>query len=208
MLFKDRYEAGIKLAEKLEKYRGQSQTIVVGLARGGIVVAHAVAKVLNLPLDVVVIRKIGAPLQEELAVGAIDEEGHGFFNDGIIQALNISPAYLQEEIEKQKKLAQQRAALYRQGGKKTDVKGKTVIVVDDGIATGASIKAALYALKQKEAKKIILAVPVAPPDTLKSLAKAVDETICLYSPAVFMAVGQFYRKFDQTSDEEVIKLLS
>jgi putative phosphoribosyl transferase len=208
MLFKDRYEAGNKLAEKLEKYRGQSQTVVVGLARGGVVVAHALAKALNLPLDVVVIRKIGAPLQEELAVGAIDEEGHGFFNDGIIQALNISPAYLQEEIEKQKKLAQQRAALYRQGGKKTDVKGKTVIVVDDGIATGASIKAALYALKQKGVKKIILAVPVAPPETLKSLAKAVDETICLYTPAVFMAVGQFYRKFDQMSDEEVIKLLS
>lgn len=208
MLFKDRYEAGNKLAEMLEKYRGQSQTVVVGLARGGVVVAHALAKALNLPLDVVVIRKIGAPLQEELAVGAIDEEGHGFFNDGIIQALNISPAYLQEEIEKQKKLAQQRAALYRQGGKKTDVKGKTVIVVDDGIATGASIKAALYALKQKGVKKIILAVPVAPPETLKSLAKAVDETICLYTPAVFMAVGQFYRKFDQTSDEEVIKLLS
>ncbi|MBS0648058.1 MAG: phosphoribosyltransferase [Verrucomicrobia bacterium] len=208
MLFKDRFEAGLKLAEKLEKYRDPSQTVVVGLARGGVVVAYALAQALNLPLDVVVIRKIGAPLQDELAIGAIDEEGQGFFNDGIIQALNISPSYLQEEIEKQKKVAQQRAALYRQGGKKTDVKGKTVLVVDDGIATGASMKAALYALKQKGAKKTILAVPVAPAEALKKFSKMVDETVCLYTPAVFRAVGQFYRKFDQTSDEEVIKLLS
>lgn len=207
MLFNDRRDAGIKLAAKLEKYRHEPQAVVVGLARGGVVVAHALAKALNLPLDVVVIRKIGAPMQEELAVGAIDEDGHGFFNDAIIQALNISPAYLQEEIEKQKELARQRAVLYRKDGKKTDVKEKTVIVVDDGIATGASMKAALYALKQKGAKKIILAVPVAAPETLKSLSRDVDDTICLYAPAVFMAVGQFYRRFDQTSDDEVVQLL-
>jgi putative phosphoribosyl transferase len=208
MHFNDRRDAGIKLAAKLEKFRSQPETVVVGLARGGVVVAHALAKALNLPLDVVIIRKVGAPMQEELAIGAIDEEGHGFFNDAIIQALNITPDYVQEEVKKQKELARQRAVLYRKGGMKTDVKGKTVIVVDDGIATGASMKAALYALKQKGAKQLILAVPVAAPETLKSMSKIVDGTICLYAPAVFMAVGQFYRKFDQTSDDEVIKLLS
>jgi putative phosphoribosyl transferase len=207
MIFKDRHEAGLKLAAQLEKYRALPQTVVMGLARGGVVVAHAVAEALHLPLDVIVIRKIGAPGQEELAIGAVDEEGHGFMNEAIIQTLHISSDYVQKEAAEQKKIALERAALYRKGRKKADVQGKTVIVVDDGVATGASVRAALRGLKQKGAEKIVLAVPVAAPDTLKSLSKEVSETVCLYTPSVFMAVGQFYRKFDQTSDAEVIKLL-
>jgi putative phosphoribosyl transferase len=208
MIFKNRHEAGVKLAAKLEKFRSQPQTVVMGLARGGVVVAHAVAEALHLPLDVIVIRKVGAPDQEELAVGAVDEEGDGFLNQGIIRTLNISPEYIQKEVDHQKKVAQQRAALYRKGKKKTDIQGKTLIVVDDGIATGASVRAALLGLKKKGAAKIILAVPVAAADSLKSLSKEVDETVCLYDPSDFMAVGQFYQKFDQTSDDEVVKLLS
>jgi putative phosphoribosyl transferase len=207
MIFKNRHEAGIKLAAKLEKYRAQPQTVVMGLARGGVVVAHAVAQVLHLPLDVIVIRKVGAPDQEELAIGAVDEEGDGFLNQGIIRTLNISPEYVQKEVEHQKKVAQERAALYRKGKKKTDIQGKTLIVVDDGIATGASVRAALLGLKKKGAAKIVLAVPVAAADSLKSLSKEVSETVCLYDPSDFMAVGQFYQKFDQTSDDEVMELL-
>ncbi len=207
MIFKDRVEAGVKLAARLEKFRSQPQTVVMGLARGGVVVAHAVAEALHLPLDVIVIRKVGAPDQEELAVGAVDEEGDGFLNQGIIRTLNISPEYIQKEVDHQKKVAQQRAALYRKGKKKTDIQGKTVIVVDDGIATGASVRAALLGLKKKGAAKIVLAVPVAAADSLKSLSKEVDETVCLYDPSNFMAVGQFYQKFDQISDDEVLKLL-
>jgi len=208
MIFKDRHEAGLKLAEKLGKFRDQPQTVVMGLARGGVVVAHAVAKTLHLPLDVIVVRKVGAPGQEELAIGAIDENGDGFFNEGIIRALNIPQDYVQKEVGRQKLVAEQRAAFYRKGKQKADIKDKTVIVVDDGIATGASVRAALIGLKKKGAGKIILAVPVAAADSLKSLSKEVDETICLYSPEDFMAVGQFYQKFEQTSDEEVMKLFS
>jgi putative phosphoribosyl transferase len=207
MIFKDRHEAGLKLAAKLEKYRAQPQTVVMGLARGGVVVAHAVAQALQLPLDVIVIRKVGAPDQEELAIGAVDEEGDGFFNQGIIRSLNISSSYIQKEVDRQKKVAGERAALYRKGKKKIDIEGQTVIVVDDGIATGASVRAALLGLKKKGAGRVVLAVPVAAADTLKSLSKEVDETVCLYAPSDFMAVGQFYQKFHQTSDEDVIKLL-
>lgn len=208
MIFKDRHEAGIKLAAKLEKYRAKPQTVVMGLARGGVVVAHAVAEVLYLPLDVIVIRKVGAPDQEELAIGAVDEEGDGIFNQGVIRSLNIPLSYIQKEVDQQKKVAQERAARYRKGKKKTAIEGKTIIVVDDGIATGASVRAALLGLKKKGAAKIVLAVPVAAADSLKSLSKEVSETVCLYDPSDFMAVGQFYQKFDQTSDDEVIKLLS
>lgn len=207
MIFKDRHEAGLKLALKLQQFRDQPQTVVMGLARGGVVVAHAVAKALHLPLDVIVVRKVGAPGQEELAIGAIDENGDGFFNEGIIRALNISQEYVQKEVSRQKLVAEQRAALYRKGKQKADIKGKTVIVVDDGIATGASVRAALIGLNKKGAEKIVLAVPVAAADSLKSLSKEVDETICLHHPVDFMAVGEFYQKFDQTSDEEVIELL-
>ncbi len=208
MIFKDRHEAGIKLAAKLEQYRAKPQTVVMGLARGGVVVAHAVANVLNLPVDVIVIRKVGAPDQEELAIGAVDEEGNGIFNQGIIRSLNIDLSYIQNEVEKQKKVAQERAVRYRKGKKKIDIEGQTIIVVDDGIATGASVRAALHGLKKKGAGKIVLAIPVAAADSLRSLSKEVDETVCLYAPSDFMAVGQFYQKFDQTSDDEVIELLS
>jgi len=163
--------------------------------------------VLNLPLDVIVIRKVGAPDQEELAIGAVNEYGMGYLNEGLIHSLNINPDYIRKEVDKQKKAAQQRAALYRKGIEKADIKGQTVIVVDDGIATGASVRAALIGLKKQGAGKIVLAVPVAAVDSLRSLSHDVSEMVCLYAPADFMAVGEFYQKFDQTSDEEVMRLL-
>lgn len=207
MIFKDRHDAGLKLSAKLEKYRDQPRTIVLGLARGGVVVAQTVAQVLNLPLDVIVIRKVGAPDQEELAIGAVNEDGMGYLNEGLIHSLNINPDYIRKEVYKQKKAAQQRAALYRKGIEKADIKGQTVIVVDDGIATGASVRAALIGLKKQGAGKIVLAVPVAAVDSLRSLSHDVSEMVCLYAPTDFMAVGEFYQKFDQTSDEEVMRLL-
>lgn len=206
LVFKDRRAAGEQLSAKLQSYNGKAETIVAGLARGGVVVAHAVAQALNLPLDVIVIRKVGAPFNEELAIGAVDEEGHAILNEKIIQQLGISPLYVKEEVENQK-LAQKRAALYRSGRKRSELKGKTVIVVDDGIATGASMRAAIYALRQKGVKKIVMAVPVAAPDSLKIISNQVDEAVCLGAPEFFSAVGQFYEYFDQTSDSEVATLL-
>ena len=154
MQFKDRYDAWVRVAEKLKRYQGASKTVVVGLARGGVVVADAVATALNLPVDVMIIRKVGAPFNEELAIGAIDEEGHGVLNDEIIQQLGINPQYVQSESERQKGIAQQRAALYRKEKKRVELKDQTVIIVDDVIATGASMKAAIQALKQKGVKKL------------------------------------------------------
>ncbi len=208
MLFKNRDDAGVQLATKLEKYKNDPKSVVLGLARGGVVVAHAVAGALHLPLDVMVIRKVGAPDNEELAIGAIDEEGFGIFNDDIIEQLGIHAQYIKQEVEREKRVAEQRLALYRKGHKRVEVKGKTVLLVDDGIATGASIKAAIHALRQKGAGKIVLAVPVAPPDTLKRISKDVDETVCLFAPERFGAVGQFYFDFAQTSDQEVVQLLT
>jgi putative phosphoribosyl transferase len=208
MLFNDRRDAGVQLAAALEAYRKQPETMVIGLARGGVVVAHAVAEILSLPLDVVVIRKVGAPFNEELAIGAVDEEGNGFFNEDLIRSLGVTASQLESEVEQQKELAGRRSALYRKNRKSREVHGKTVIVVDDGIATGASMRAVLRSLRKKKPKKIVLAVPVAPPDSLESLSKEADETVCLCTPAAFRAVGQFYKSFEQTTDEEVVRLLS
>ncbi|MBS0615137.1 MAG: phosphoribosyltransferase [Verrucomicrobia bacterium] len=205
MIFDDRHQAGEKLALSLLPFKGQKDVIVAGLARGGVVVAHSVAQKLELPLDVIIIRKIGAPHNEELAVGAIDENGEGLLNESIISALGVSRAYLKDETERQRQIAQKRLETY--GRKGHTFRGKTVILVDDGIATGASMKAAIHCTKKKGAKKIIVAVPVASPDTIEEIKPTVDSVVCLYEPLNFQAVGQFYELFDQTTDAEVISLL-
>ncbi len=205
MFFYDRTQAGEKLAQALLSFKGRKDVIVAGLARGGVVVAHALAKLLDLPLDVIVIRKIGAPHNEELALGAIDENGEGLFNQSIITALGVSEAYLKEEVKRQKQVAQKRLESY--GRETNSFKDKIVVLVDDGIATGASMRVAIHSAKKKGAKKIIIAVPVAPPETVQELESDGDIVICLHKPLAFQAVGQFYEKFDQTGDEEVIMLL-
>jgi putative phosphoribosyl transferase len=208
MLFKDRRDAGKQLAAKLQQYKDRQDVIVLGLARGGMVTAAEVAAHLHVFLNVIVVRKVGAPGNEELALGAIAEHGEGVFNDHLIGILGVSSDYLKKEVERQKRLLKERLALYRGTSATPELKGKTVILIDDGIATGASMRVAIHSVKDAGAKKIVLAVPVASPDSLNKIAKEVDETVCLHAPAFFEAVGSFYREFGQTSDDEVIHLLS
>lgn len=208
MLFKDRRDAGKQLVPKLAKYKDSKDVIVLGLARGGVVTAYEVASGLNVPLNVVVVRKIGAPGNEELALGAIAEHGEGIFNDQLISVLGISSEDLELEVERQKKILKVRVDLYRGSSPAPVLKGKTVILVDDGIATGASMRVAVKSVRDAGAAKVVLAVPVAAPDSLRKIEKEVDEVVCLSTPVFFEAVGGFYRAFEQTSDEEVIHLLA
>jgi putative phosphoribosyl transferase len=176
------------------------------LPRGGVVVAAEIARILHLPLDIIVPRKIGAPFNQELAIGALVEDVV-FLNDVLIQEFGIDYSYIQSEIAKEKKEASRRLALYRRGKSAPKFKGQTVIVVDDGIATGATMRASLQYLKSKEVIRLIVAVPVAPLETVKQFKSDGFEVVCLYTPVSFAAVGQFYEEFGQTQDSEVIKLL-
>lgn len=205
MLFKNRSDAGRQLAAALQAL-SLKEGIVIGLPRGGVVVAAEVARILNLPLDVIIPRKIGAPFNNELAIGAIVEDTV-LLNDDLISAYDIDPAYIQREIAKEKIEAARRLALYRQGKTKENLKNKTIIVVDDGIATGATMRASLMYLKSNHVKRLIVAIPVAPPESVEQLKKEGFEVVCLCTPASFFAVGQFYEDFPQTTDEEVIKLM-
>lgn len=208
MLFKDRQDAGRQLASRLLKYKEAQNTIVLGLARGGVVTAAAVADVLHLPLNVVVVRKIGAPGNEELAIGAIAEHGEGIFNEHLLGVLDVSSDYVKKETERQRRILKERLELYRGKAPPLHLKDKTIILVDDGIATGASMRVAIASMRHAQVKKIVLAVPVAAPDALRKISTEVDEAVCLSSPAFFEAVGSFYRSFGQTSDEEVVRLLA
>lgn len=205
--FKDRHEAGQRLSTALKHYQGATDCIVIGLPRGGVVTAYEVAKALQLPLDVICPRKIGAPQNHELAIGAITESGDGIFDESLIQRLRIPQSYIEKTVEREKQVARHRANLFRKGKPKVDVTGKTVIVIDDGLATGATMRAAIKSLLAEKPKKIIVAVPVAPFDTVQMIQTEVNEVICLECPSFFQAVGEFYEDFSQTQDEEVIALL-
>ncbi len=207
MIFKDRDEAGKKLAQKLLAYQDKENTLILGLPRGGVVVAAEVAKVLHVPLDIIVTRKLGAPGNSEFAIGAVDDKGHAIFNEEA-QDLGISEAYKKEILEKKKKEAEHQLKLYRKNRPPLDLKDKTVILVDDGLATGATMRAAVYSAKAKGAQKVIVAVPVAAPSSLEKLREEADELIYCDAPFFFGAVSSFYESFDQTTDEEVIELLS
>lgn len=206
-MFEDREEAGQLLADELTAYRKKKDVVVVGIPRGGVPVASKIAKTLDLPLDVVVTRKIGAPGREELAIGAIGPGGVRVFDKDLIKRLSVDDEYKENAIKREKVKIRKRVAKFRKGKKEYDYKSKTVILVDDGIATGATIEAAVKYLGKKEAGKIILAVPVAPLESVEQFKSMVDEFISLKTPKEFYAVGQFYRSFPQTTDEEVIKLL-
>jgi putative phosphoribosyl transferase len=207
MLFKDRYDAGRLLAAKLSHYKGQKETIVLGLARGGLVVAFEVAKALSLPLNVVVPRKIGAPGNPELALGSIMENGEGVFNHSIIRILGVSQNYIAREIEKEKALAHQRLTLYRQYAPLPDIKNHTIILVDDGIATGSTMLASVKAMRQAEAKWVVVAAPVASTEAAALMEEAADEVVCLHVREDFIGVGMYYGVFAQTEDAEVVHLL-
>lgn len=207
MQFIDRADAGKQLAKQLQDYANKSDVIVIGLPRGGVIPAFEVAQALNLPLDIVVPRKLGAPYNPELAVGAITEDGTIIFNESIMRQLNLSPTDLTPIIEAEKEEAARRLSLYRSSRPPLDMNGKTVLLVDDGIATGATMRAAIASARARGAKKIIVAIPVAPADTINLIKQEVDDLICLLTPIQFWGVGGFYNKFTQTTDNEVIELM-
>lgn len=206
-MFYDRKEAGEKLATILQKYKNHPQAVVLAIPRGGVVVGFTLAKILNLPLDIVVARKIGAPGNPEFAIGAVSEKGEVILNKEAVSSYHISQEYIEKESAAQRDEVKRRLTEYRGKKKPLSLKDKIVIIVDDGIATGASIKAAIASIRAESPRRIILAVPVAPPETIEELKREVDEIFCLEKPEIFFAVGQFYQIFDQTSDEAVKKLL-
>jgi putative phosphoribosyl transferase len=206
--FKNRRDAGEQLAKALNHYAGKADTIVIGLPRGGVVTAFAVAHALKLPLDIVVPRKIGAPHNPELAVGAITEDGTTIFNHTIMHDLNLHPSQLQTTIEKEEQEAKRRLALYRQNRLPLNLAGKTALIVDDGIATGATMRAAIASARKRGAASIIVAAPVAPPTVIEQLKQEADEVICLIVTDQFWGIGDFYDQFAQTTDNEVITLMS
>ncbi|MBX7065657.1 MAG: phosphoribosyltransferase [Parachlamydiales bacterium] len=207
MEFKNRKVAGELLAKALEKYRKAPKTICIGLPRGGVVVAAEAAKILEIGLDIIVPRKIGAPHNEELAIGALAGDVV-WIDPDIAAAVGASPQYIEKTVALEKKEAERRLALYRKGKSAQNYSGWTVILIDDGIATGSTMRASIAWMKKLKAARIIMAVPVAPPNTLKNLSQEVDDAVCLYSTENFYAVGQFYEDFPQVEDREVIALLS
>ncbi|MDW8102277.1 MAG: phosphoribosyltransferase [Anaerolineae bacterium] len=208
MLFRDRHEAGKLLAQKLLDLKGHPKAIVLGIPRGGVVVAYEVAKALGLPLDVFIARKIGAPGNPELAIGAVASDGTVILDELSISLMGVSRQYIEKEIEHQKEEIRKRLLAYRGGREGYSLQGRIVILVDDGVATGATTIASLRAIKASNPSQTILAVPVAPPDTVEKLRQEADRVICLYTPSPFWAVGAFYLNFEQTSDEEVKALLA
>ncbi len=181
--------------------------VVLGIPRGGVMVAYEVAMSLDAPLDVIIPRKVGAPGNPELAIGAVAPDGTLVVDEALVKMLGVDEGYLQEETQRQRAEIERRTDLYRHGRPAAELAGASVILVDDGIATGATVLAALRGLRSQDPARVILAVPVAPPDTLERLAPEADAIVCLATPEPFYAVGQFYRHFEQTSDEEVIDLV-
>jgi len=207
MFFEDRKDAGERLVSMVEEFRGKADTLVLGLPRGGVVVALEIALALNLPLDVWVSRKIGAPLNPELAIGAVDSDGNVLLDDNSVRLYEISERYLREMTDEQAAEVKRRYERYRGTAEPPDVKGKTVLVVDDGVATGFTMLAALQSLRHRGAGEIVCVVPVASPRVMRKLEQNSDRVECLSTPSYFGAVGEFYRNFNQVSDEEVIACL-
>ena len=207
MHFRDRQEAGQLLAKELASLRGQKDLIVLGVPRGGVVVAYEVARALAAPLDVYITRKVGAPYNPELAIGAVASDGTLVLDRNLIERIGVPDDYVQEETARQRQEIKRRLAAYRGSRPEVDLRGKTVILVDDGVATGATTLASLRAIKTRQPARLTLAIPVGPEDVVQILSAEADQVICLYAPQDFWAVGAFYTVFDQTADAEVIQLL-
>jgi len=205
--FKNRIEAGKKLAKELENYKDEIHAIVLGLPRGGVPVAYEVAESLHLPLDVFLVRKLGVPGQPELAMGAIASGGVRVLNDRVIRRAGISEGQIEKTVQKEKEKLQKREEAYRGSRREIKIKGKTVLLIDDGLATGASMRAAISALRDLNPKKIVVAVPTAPPDTCQEIKSEVDQVVCLETPTPFWGVGGSYQNFSQTSNKDVRQLL-
>ncbi len=205
--FHDRREAGRLLVPRLEAYRNRDDCLILALPRGGVIIGFELATRLNIPLDLLLVRKIGSPTNPELAAGAVSETGAVILNEEVIRRQGISRDFLRQMQEREGIEIERRRHLYRGGRGLGPLAGKTVILVDDGVATGATLKAAIATLKRESLQRLVVALPVAPPETAERLAEMVDEWICLQTPPHFPAVGTFYEDFAQVTDAEVIELL-
>ena len=206
MVFLDRLDAGQRLGERLSSLRGPD-IVVLGPPRGGVPVAFEVARVLGAPLDVLVVRKLGVPFQPELAMGAIGEDGALVLNHGVMQQIQISRSKFVAIEQRERAELESQATRYRNGYPRISLVGRTAVVVDDGIATGSTARAACRVARAQHAARVVLAVPVAPPSSATELARHVDELVCLRTPDRFLAVGWWYRDFSPATDTEVIVLL-
>jgi putative phosphoribosyl transferase len=208
MVFKDRVDAGRQLTQKLSKYQGGRDVVVLALPRGGVPVAAEVARGLGAPLDVFLVRKLGVPGHPELAMGAIAEGGIEVLSDHLIHDLGIPPSAVEQVAVRERLELDRGDVLYRQGRSRPQVRGRVVIVIDDGLATGASMQAAVASLRTLDPARIVVAVPVGAMETCERLRREADEVVCLSTPEPFQAVGLWYQRFDQTTDEEVRQLLA
>ncbi len=207
MIFRDRKEAGRQLAERLAFLKDEKDVVVLGIPRGGVVVAAEVARALGAPLDIFIAHKIGAPFNPELAIGALTSTGDVLLDEQTVECLQLAHGDINREIERQREEIARRLELFRKGCPPLEVKGKVVVIVDDGIATGSTMLASLRALRKQEPKRLVLAVPVGPPDTMERLSQECDEAIAVTVHEPFWSVGRFYGRFGQTDDAEVIQLL-
>jgi putative phosphoribosyl transferase len=205
-MFQDRGEAGRLLASELDEYRGK-KAVVLGIPRGGIVIAVELAKRLEADLDVVLSRKLRSPLNQELAIGSLSENGKVFLNEDVIQQLDISEAFIKREIDIQSTEIVRRTALIRKVIPRISLENRIMIVTDDGVATGATFQAALWAARQEKPIELVAAIPVGSEDAINKLASQADVMLCLRAPRFFSAVGQFYRNFNQIEDEEFLQIL-
>ena len=206
-LFRDRADAGRALARHLSAYRGR-HVVVLGIPRGGVPVASEVAWELDAELDVVVARKLGAPGFEELAIGAVTANGGRFLNESLIRELGVSTSYLEAVTARERAEALRREAEFRGTGPPAVLEGRSVIIVDDGLATGATMRAAVRSVRQRRPGRLIVAVPVGAPDACAALRSEADEVVCPHEPAAFFAVGAYYDRFEPTEDDEVRRLLA
>ena len=206
--FRDRCDAGHQLAGRLASFALRDDVLVLGLARGGVPVACEVARAISAPLDVIIVRKLGVPGQRELAMGAIASGGVRVLNAQIISRISNAETVIAEVAAAEQRELERRETEYRGARNAAEVRGKAVIVVDDGLATGASMRAAVFALRQREAAQVVVAVPVGSPEACAKLASEADELICLIVPIDFGAVGEVYEDFSQTTDDEVRALLA
>jgi putative phosphoribosyl transferase len=206
VIFKDRVEAGRKLAEALKRYRGKD-IVVLGIPRGGVVVANEVAKELEAPLDIVVSRKIEAPGEPEFALGAVTQEGEVIMDRQAAESLGATPQYLDDQIRKKREEVKDRMRMLRGDAPYPELEGRTIIIVDDGIATGSSVSAAVMSVKKRRPKEIIVATPVAPKDAVETLSEDNTKVVSLETPRAFLAIGEFYQDFGQVEDIEVKRII-
>lgn len=207
-LFADRRDAGRKLAAKLGSFAGKPDVIVLALPRGGVPVAFEVAQALDAPLDVILVRKLGTPGQEELAMGAVASGGVRVLNEGVTQALNVPRQVIETVTQREQQELERREQLYRNGRPAPDLHGKTVILVDDGLATGATMVAAVKGVRAQGAERVVVAVPTAALETCAAFEQVVSAVVCAETPEPFVSVGMWYADFAQTTDAEVRELLA